>query len=364
MRHLLAPLRGLVLDHLKFEDVLSATATDRTGRAALGYIRRVYSMKSRIMTSGIMINKLTMCECLDIDSKDGLVWERVGWALQAMTRLRDVHIMFGRVEELDMPSWRSWCHGCATLALSPEVGRLRMLRPEVPCGTGTGHHFRDAFNCDEFKSLLLRLSPDCALDIVLQWDFYCHFPFSLIAELVRRGANLNAKIPSIFRDCEPWYPLDLACLTCSRLEVVQLFLDKGAISRDRARSGGQDLFCGAVIRGSVDVLRLLYDAGYESTMKVKEDNLLALFAYVFDHLDAATTLSIVELICERQPSLLTEINDSGDTPLMILEGRFNTFRNRMSPPDRLALFESLRKCMLKHEANFRQRTAARAAAHD
>ena len=327
------------------------------------------------MSSGMMINKLTMCESLDIDSMDEIVWERVGWALQAMKRLRDVHIVFGRVEGVDLMSWswKGWRHGCAMLALSPEVGRLRMLRPEVPPGTGTGHDLRHAFNCDEFKSLLLRLSPDCALDIVLHWDEYCHFPFSLISELVRRGANLNAAVPCIFRDSNScFYPLDLACISCSRLEVVQLFLDKGAMSRDRVRPGGPDLFCAAVWRGSVDVLRLLYDAGYESTMK--EDNLLASFAYLFENLDAAATLSKVELICERQPSLLTEINSYGDTPLMLLLRNFDEFRNRMTPPDRLDLFASLSKCMLTYEVKFRQRAnlsasgsarplAPRAAAH-
>jgi hypothetical protein len=142
MRHLPVPLRGLVLDYLEFADVLSATTTDRTGGAALGYVRRISNANDRVVSAPHVMSKLRLCETLFVSSKSALVLGHVAWALHALRHLRDVVIRFKA--GADMHSWR---HSCEMLARSPELGGLRVfsikgLREEM-------------FNSDAFQSVLV-----------------------------------------------------------------------------------------------------------------------------------------------------------------------------------------------------------------
>ena len=123
MRRLPAPLRGLVLDHLRFPDVLSATTTDRTGRAALGSVRRLSGVNDRVMSSPHLLNKVPRCEVIHIESRNALVFERLAWALQTLRHLRGVAVRFA--EETDETAWRQ---SCVTLSNSPELGRRARRR--------------------------------------------------------------------------------------------------------------------------------------------------------------------------------------------------------------------------------------------
>ena len=64
---------------------------------------------------------------------------------------------------------------------------------------------------------------------------------------------------------------------------------------------------------------------------------------------------MVRLICERQPSLLTQTTKFGYTPLMLLNEYhcYDRFRPKDPQPDRDALFKGLAKCMISHEARQR-----------
>ena len=77
MRDLPPPLRGLVLDHLEFSDVLTATTTDRAGRALLGFVRRLDRVNDRILSTPHILDKFTLCETIFIESKTALVFERL-----------------------------------------------------------------------------------------------------------------------------------------------------------------------------------------------------------------------------------------------------------------------------------------------
>lgn len=339
MRRLPAPLRGLVLGHLRFPDVLSATTTDRTGRAALGSVRRLSGVNDRFMSSPHLLNKVPLCEAIYIESKNALVFERLAWALQTLRHLRGVSVAFA--EETDETAWRQ---SCTTLSNSPELGRLRMFRL-------IGSLTNDSAECDEFKSLVLQLDPDCALFPAL----ICHFPAAFMSELIRRGANPNGEVMS-FHDEKTNHILELACFY-GQVAVVRVLLEAGAIPRDREGSGRNDAFVAAVRVGSLEILRLLYDSGHRSSFRSIRcgNNMLHRFAYSSEN-DATTTLSLVELICERQPSLLTQVTNSGYTPLMLLTHQhcLDDFRPKDSPSDRHALFKSLAKCMVAHEAHQRR----------
>ena len=144
MRRLPAPLRGLVLDHLRFPDVLSATTTDSAGRRSLGSVRRLSGVNDRFMSSPHLLNKVPLCEAIEIKSKNALVFERLAWALQTLRHLREVHIMFAK--GTDETAWRQ---SCTTLSNSPELGRLRLFR-------FGGFVTNGSRGCDEFKSLVLQ----------------------------------------------------------------------------------------------------------------------------------------------------------------------------------------------------------------
>ena len=220
-----------------------------------------------------------------------------------------------------------------------------MFRPD---GTLTN----DSTKCDEFKSLLIRLNPDCALVPAL----ICRFPAAFISELIRRGANPNGKVMS-FHGERTNHILELACFY-GQVEVVRVLLDAGAIPPDREGSKIIDAFVAAVQARSLDVIRLLYESGHRSSFRSipRGNNLLHRFAARFENIDATTTLSLVELICARQPSLLTQVTKFGCTPLMLLTGSHCHDRFRPNDPqaDRDALFKSLAKCMISHEARQRR----------
>ena len=339
MRRLPAPLRGLVLDHLLFPDVLSATTADSAGRAALGSVRRLSGVNDRFMSSPHLLNKVPLCEAIDIDSKNALVFERLAWALQTLRHLRDVRVRFAK--RTDETAWRQ---SCTTLSNSPELGRLRIFR-------FGGFATVASRGCDEFKSLVLQLEPDCALHPAL----CCCWPAAFISELIRRGANPNAEFERSHGQVSQ-HILEFACF-CGQVEVVRVLLEAGAIPPDRKGSGKNDAFFNAISGGCLGVLRVLYDSGHRSSLRsIQNGNLLHCFARNFTKNDATTTLSMVKLICERQPSLLTQATKLGYTPLMLLSEYHchDRFRPNHPQADRDALFKSLAKCMIFHEARQRR----------
>ena len=352
MQRLPAPLRGLVLDSLVFSDVLSATTADRAGRAVCGYVRRLSRVNDRVMSSPHILNKFARCEAIRIESKNALVLINLGWALQALRHLNSVRVAFA--EEADLTSWPQ---SCATLSNSPELVRLRMFRPTSRL---TGEIIYESIKCDEFKSLLLRLNPDCALASAIFW----RFPAAFVSELVRRGANPNAEFLVGNGNevlCTKIHALEAACAN-SELEVIQLLLDAGAKPPDRKGTEVDDVFLRAVKRGSLEILRLLYDAGFKTTNRspVEGNNLLHCFAFLFQYNEtqAALALSTIQLICEREPELLTQVRYTGHTPLMFLVYRHceeDAFLPNATPSHRAALFESLSACMRSCEAKLRLR---------
>ena len=266
------------------------------------------------------------------------MFERLAWAMQTLRHLRSVAVRFAK--GTDETAWRQ---SCTTLSNSPELGRLRVFRPY-------GFLTNGSTGCDEFKSLVLQLDPHCALHPALIW----RFPAAFISELIRRGANPNGEVKSFY---DSGHVLECACVR-GQVEVVRVLLDAGSIPPDRTGSPKNDAFVNAVQRGALDVLRLLYDSGHRSSFRSihRGLNLLHRFAARFENIDATTTLSMVKLICERQPSLLTQVTTLGSTPLMhlTLQHCLDEFRPKDSPSDRNALFKSLAKCMISHEARQRR----------
>tara|TARA_B100000482_G_C12573429_1_gene284930 strand:+ start:79 stop:1131 length:1053 start_codon:yes stop_codon:yes gene_type:complete len=338
MRHLPAPLRGLVLDHLEFADVLRATTTDSTGRASLGYVRRISNANDRVVSAPHVMSKLRLCETLFVSSKSALVLGHVAWALHALRHLRDVVIDFK--EGADMHSWR---HSCETLACSPELGRLGVFFIE---GLSEAE-----FNTDALQSLLVGLPPNCALAYVLTLTFA---PASTVSKLLARGADLHADL------VYPTPPLRVNPLAQaangSRLEVVRLLLDAGA--RGRSKSDQDPIFVAArrSRAGAFYTMRLLYDSGLRSNHRTDRGyNLLHFLTFpALNHHTPSTVLAIAKLVCEHQPELLTEYSNNGYSPLALLANRQCVPEWRDSPSERAALTRELTILLGTKEAKFRR----------
>ena len=343
MRHLPAPLRGLVLDHLEFADVLSATTTDSTGRAALGYVRRISNANDRVVSAPHVMSKLRLCESLGITSTSALVLGHVAWALHALRHLRDVLITFKTGVD-----FTSWDRGCETIARSPELGRLRVF--DI-IGLSEAE-----FITDEFQSILARLPPNCALATVLP---YPRTTASMVSKLLARGADLHADLvyatPPLRMN-----PLVQAVAT-TRLEVIRLLLDAGA--RGPESKSKKDPFFKAATRtrsppglDAIDVMRLLYDAGLQSSYRTESAyNLLHFLTFPFlNHHSKSSILAIARLICERQPELLTEISTNGYSPIALLAARQCASAWRDSPSERAALTRDLTILLSAKEAKFRR----------
>jgi len=314
--------RGLVLDHLEFEDVLKATTTDRAGRAALSFVRHVSCIKGANLRPN-MLSKCARIETIDITAVSAVVMERLAWVLQ-LRHLRGVRIMF--VRNADMSSWN---RSCDALARSMDdvsrieffrVQRMKQLEPLRPVLLGS----------ESFRSILFKLPLDCALET----SMYGRVPYDVVNSLLTRGANPNRFCHSHL-DLFSQYKLSMLSKACQlqQVSVIRLLLEKGA----RSQALRFDSFHWTLVRemrgrprpgnassDHLDVLRLLYDAGLLSwTKKTDGGGLLhylvsALMGNLSHKLKPAQFLPIVELVLERQPELATISDLHGRTPLTLL----------------------------------------------
>ena len=105
-------------------------------------------------------------------------------------------------------------------------------------------------------------------------------------------------------------------------------------------------------RSSLDVVRLLYDSGFTSTFRDKQNyNLLHYFSFSETyHLPNACALGIAKLICDRQPELLTQVSVHGFTPLAIFIDRQSVIRPNDQSAALATLIRDLGKLLARGEA--------------
>ena len=70
MNRLDAPLRGLVLDDLRFDELLRLTETSRSWRATLSSVTRINWITVEGLRAAHMMNKMTRCRVLCVDAHD------------------------------------------------------------------------------------------------------------------------------------------------------------------------------------------------------------------------------------------------------------------------------------------------------
>tara|TARA_B100000475_G_scaffold80707_1_gene58244 strand:+ start:172 stop:1254 length:1083 start_codon:yes stop_codon:yes gene_type:complete len=310
--------RGLVLDHLAFIDVLKATTTDRAGRAALSFVRHVSYIKDTNLMPN-MLSKLARCESIDIRAGSAVVMERLAWVLRDLRNLRGVRIMF--VRDADMSSWS---RSCDSLARSmDDVSRIDFFRVK---GIKQGVPLDPVLlGSESFCSILFKLPLDCALET----SMYGQVPYDVVNSLLTRGANPNRFCHSHL-DMFSQFRLSMLSKACQlqQVSVIRLLLEKGA----RSQALRFDSFHWTLVRvirdnaaaDHLDVLRLLYDAGFLSWTNLSDGGGLlhylvsALMGKLSSKLKPAQFLPIVELVLERQPELATISDVTGRTPLTML----------------------------------------------
>jgi hypothetical protein len=258
------------------------------------------------------------------------------------------------------------------LARSAELGRFREFN--VYHG---GFFIRvDEFNLMDFTPILFRLPPDCALATALGCDGIVP---ATIFDLLRRvdGKLLNAK----FRIPHPrrWLsgficPLERACAK-QRIEVIRVLLEAGArvtkfyeanaflcaLKRKELENPSEN--------SSLAVMRLLYDFGITSTSRLydfgvtstsrtfgeEKFNLLHyLISSLTEHLSHDSILAMAELICTREPELLTQVCREGFTPLALLMDRQFEFRPKDHPKLRTDFVGKLGQLLARREAKVRR----------
>ena len=354
MHGLPAAIRGLVLDHLPFKDVLSATTTDSGGRAALSFLSYVSLVNGHVMIQPGMVNKLDKCEHLIVRLDHTEEMGQLTWAFQIMRQLRAVTISFTSSADLNHVSWRK---SCADLARSAELGRFREFNVYY-----RGNFIRgDEFNLENFTSILFRLPPDCALATALGCEGIVP---STIFDLIRRvdGKPLSARwrIPFPRRWLSGFIcPLERACAK-QRIEVIRALLEAGARVPKFKEA---DAFLWALSRkenpsenSSFAVMRLLYDFGITSTRNGEEKfNLLhILVCTITERLSPVSILAMAELICTHEPELLTQVCREGFTPLAILMDQQFEFRPKDHPKLRTDFVGKLGQLLARREAKVRR----------
>jgi hypothetical protein len=304
-------LRGLVLDHLKFNDVLKATTTDRAGREALRSIKRVCGIKEANLMPN-MLSKLSLCYSITIYAKSAVIMERLAWVLRDLRHLREVKISF--YANADMSSWS---RSCGALARSMddvsriEVFHLRMHNSET---------LKPAYlGAESFHAILFRLPLNSALEAAMHGQV----PHDVVNTLLSRGANPNHVALLSSRGSQRSM-LSKACLY-QTVNVVQLLLEQGA----RSQPETYDCFQWTLMRKAdhPDVLRLLYDAGLLPFQTFPAARKTASFlhhlmeehaSHKFKHILPIPCFHIVKLIVERQPELVLLSDRQGRTPLSLL----------------------------------------------
>ena len=306
--------RALVLDHLKFNDVLKATTTDRAGREALRSIKRAYGIKEAILLPN-MLSKLARCESIDIMARSAVVMERLAWVLIQLRHLRGIKVVFP--PNADMSSWN---RSCDALARSmDDVSRIDFFRVKQGIKTLTPI----LLSSESFRSVLLKLPSDCALDTAL----HGRVPYDVVNSLLTRGANPN-RVSRNHLETFGGKALSMLSKACKlqSVSVIRLLLQNGARLR---QPEDFDSFHWTILRDNaaadhIDIFRILYDAGLLSwTERTSGGGLLhyfvsALIGTSTHHLTTEQFLPLVRLVLERQPDLAISSDSWGRTPLTLL----------------------------------------------
>ena len=307
MNRLDAPLRGLVLDDLRFEELLRLTETCRSWRAALSSVTAINWIPVEGLRATHMMNKMTRCRVLRVDARGFDMLRDMTLPMAMMRDLQQVTIEFD--DDADTTSFAPSCDllvrsGALRTAPNLQVFALQMHSEDAPQPLE-----EELLRSHAFKQLLDQTSPGCALRAAVVG----RVPASWVSEFLSKGADPNANPDPVALD----HIIHEACEYQS-IDVMRLLVDAGADPHRLSDKNQSVLHHVAAWRksGVADTLRYLLDLGVNARQIELEYGWTVLHS-LFDNreIDYDEMLESVELLLSHDPSLASIPNKDGFTPL-------------------------------------------------
>lgn len=300
MNRLDAPLRGLVLDDLRFHELLRLTETCRSWRNALTSVTEINCITVEGLRAAHMMNKMTRCRVLWVDARDMIL------PLAMMRDLQRVTIEFD--EGADTTSFAPSCDllvRSGALRTAPNLRRFMLLMESDHGGIPLEE---ELLRSHAFKQLLDQMSPGCALRAAVRG----RVPASWVSEILSKGADPNDNPDPAIYDII----IHVACQYQS-IDVIRLLVDAGADPHCLTNSNESLLHHSVSWRKSGEVaeaLRYLLDLGVNARQVELQDGYTVLhFLLCNQELDRDEMLESVELLLSHDPSLASIPDKHGFT---------------------------------------------------
>ena len=304
MNRLDAPLRGLVLDDLRFHDILRVTETCRSWRAAISSVTEIHWIKVEGLRAAHMMNKMTRCRFLCVDAQDFSVLRDMILPLAMMRDLQRVTIDFD--EDVDKTSFAPSCDLLVRSGALRTASNLLWFELQVVGGDPLEE---ELLRSPAFKQLLDQMSPGCALRAAV----FGRVPASWVSEILSKGADPNDNPDPVAFD----NIIHEAC-DYQSIDVIRLLVDAGA-DPHRLNDSNQSVLHYSVSwrkSGVTDTLRYLLDLGVNARQVELQSGWSVLHS-LLDNEDVGRDemLESVELLLSHDPSLASIPNIDGYTPL-------------------------------------------------
>ena len=306
MNRLDAPLRGLVLDDLWFNELLRLTETCRSWGAAISSVTAINWITVEGLRAAHMMSKMTRCRVLQVDARGPRfdVLRDMNLPMAMMRDLQRVTIEFD--EDADTTSFAPSCDLLVRSGALRTAPSLRQFELRMHGGEPLEE---ELLRSHAFKQLLDQTSPGCALRAAV----FGRVPASWVSEFLSKGADPNANPDPVALD----HIIHEACEYQS-IDVMRLLVDAGADPHRLSDKNQSVLHHVAAWRksGVADTLRYLLDLGVNARQIELEYGWTVLHS-LFDNreIDYDEMLESVELLLSHDPSLASIPNKDGFTPL-------------------------------------------------
>lgn len=352
MRRLDGHLRGAVLDHLYFSDMLRATATDRASRAALRCVKFVNGMKAASLSCVSVVAKLTHCRILTVEATSP---EELAHLVLPLTIMKDL-FWLGFIFDAGavMQNWQYHCDRLVRTGAMRQAQKLMVFEPLRRTRADRLKTLKEReLQCAAYKSLLFQMPLDCALRCSVDGKV----PEGVCLELIGRGANVNSVVNRITT-------LQLAVET-QRIEVIRTLLAGGADPNHSSCEFTLPLLAQAMSRSpsgeddtAVHVVKLLLEFGVNAGYAASDGcTALHLAAENYGTQSWAVILEIAQLLMNHKPALANALwtfkkIKKSETPLGTLMRRYS---GGDLPPGAAAVANILADAEARNRFNERKR---------
>ena len=304
MNRLDAPLRGLVLDDLRFHELLRLSETCRSWRAALSSVTAINWIPVEGLRATHMMNKMTRCRVLKVSARSFDLLRDMILPMAMMRDLQGVTIEFD--DDADTTSFAPSCDLLVRSGALRTAPNLQRFELQMEGGEPLDDQLLERH---AFKGLLDQMPLDCALRAAVRG----RVPASWVSEILSKGADPNdnpdpAALDHIIHDACQYQSID----------VIRLLVDAGA-DPHRLNDTNQSVLHYSVSwrkSGVADTLRYLLDLGVNARQVELQNIWTVLHCLLANReIERDEMLESVELLLSHDPSLASIPDDRGYTPL-------------------------------------------------